>query len=181
MRFTLNSEIEKYTYFNTFEIRQNEIGHYVDTFENNIKLAYPENLYKFYGITQKNLDSLSENYLYFTAPRYFNDPFDCLSNREEYIINGASDKTKITSHRENIGVCCFSTIKDNPLMWGHYSHSYKGFCVNFENIDLLKDKKVAFKSHISYLENYIPGHDKLKNYENQLNELSIDTTSKIEF
>ena len=178
MRFTLNSEIERYSYFNTFEIAQSAIGHYIDTFNNNIKLPYPENLYKFYGTSPKNLDSLSENYLYFSSPRDFNDPFDCLSNREEYIINGASDKIKITSHRQNIGVCCFSTINNNPLMWGHYSNSFKGFCVNFENQDLLKNEKIAFKSHISYLKNYIPGHDKLQNYKLQLNQLSLDDATK---
>lgn len=29
------------------------------------------------------------------------------------------------------GVCCFSTRKDNLLMWGHYADCHRGFCLEF--------------------------------------------------
>ncbi|MFN3445765.1 MAG: DUF2971 domain-containing protein [Bacteroidia bacterium] len=29
------------------------------------------------------------------------------------------------------GITCFSEIKDEPLMWAHYSNKYKGFCLEF--------------------------------------------------
>jgi len=30
------------------------------------------------------------------------------------------------------GVCCFSAVPDNLLMWGHYSSGHLGFCLEFD-------------------------------------------------
>jgi hypothetical protein len=32
---------------------------------------------------------------------------------------------------EEYGVCCFSEVNDNLLMWGHYGGRYKGWCLEF--------------------------------------------------
>ena len=31
-------------------------------------------------------------------------------------------------------IACFSEVPDNPLMWGHYADSHKGFCLIFDEI-----------------------------------------------
>lgn len=33
---------------------------------------------------------------------------------------------------ENRGVCCFSEVCDNLLMWGHYANGHRGFCLEFD-------------------------------------------------
>jgi hypothetical protein len=32
---------------------------------------------------------------------------------------------------KNSGICCFSEINDNLLMWAHYCEGYRGFCLEF--------------------------------------------------
>ncbi len=46
-----------------------------------------------------------------------------------------------------LGVLCLSEVPDNILMWSHYSNGHKGFCLQFENIDIRAQK-------IKYSETY---------------------------
>lgn len=181
---TLNLEIdwkiENYNYLHKISFDHDRIGHYTIVSKKNIELTYPQYLYKFCGISENeyNLNSLLEGYFYFSKPKDFNDPFDCLSNRERYIINGANDKSKITQHRENIGVCCFSLINDNPLMWGHYTNNYNGYCLKFENKSLLDNKNIAIKNHVSYLKNYQPHNDEFSDCVNRIKNLQLNKTEE---
>lgn len=34
--------------------------------------------------------------------------------------------------KEHYGISCFSYVKNNVLMWSHYTNSHKGFCVVFD-------------------------------------------------
>ena len=31
------------------------------------------------------------------------------------------------------GICCFSAVRDNILMWSHYANKHQGFCLEFAN------------------------------------------------
>jgi hypothetical protein len=156
--------LEEYEFRHNFSLEN--IGAYINrTIRNNVELIKPNILYKFYSNSDYNLEALSKNYLYFSNPRNFNDPFDCLTNREKYILRGGEG---IVNHREELGVCSFSVINDNPLMWGHYTNNYKGFCLKFDNQSLLKNDNIQIKSHIAYLKNYQPTN---KNYDKAISEL----------
>jgi hypothetical protein len=50
----------------------------------------------------------------------------------------------------NKGVCCFSDTNKDLLMWGHYSDSYKGYCLEFyTNTEFFqKMRKVEYKKSI---------------------------------
>jgi hypothetical protein len=176
---TINWKFEKYLYSHSFNLE--EIGKFISKVsKNNIELPDPNYLYKFFSNESYNLESLEKGYLYFSNPKNFNDPFDCLSNREKYIINNAQNKEGIKNHRDNIGVCCFSLVNKNPLMWGHYTKNYKGFCIKFENISFLNSKNIGIKTHVSYLKKYLPVNDELRNAIIELNEnkLNIELNMK---
>jgi hypothetical protein len=32
----------------------------------------------------------------------------------------------------SFGICCFTKVRDNPLMWSHYADSHKGFVLQFD-------------------------------------------------
>lgn len=50
------------------------------------------------------------------------------------------------------GVCCFSTVNDNILMWSHYSESHKGVCLKF---DVLEDPDFfMIPLHMDYQNDY---------------------------
>jgi len=34
---------------------------------------------------------------------------------------------------QNSGVCCFSEVNDNILLWAHYADNHKGICLKFSN------------------------------------------------
>lgn len=167
-------EIEEYSYSHSFSLER--LGRYNShILYNDLKLNEPDFLYKFYNKSNFSINSLLENYLYFSNPRNFNDPFDCLSNREKYILKGGPG---IVKHREDIGVCCFSTINNNPLMWGHYTNSYTGFCLKFNSDTLSKNNHIAIRTHISYLKNYEPSNLNFKTATKDIKELDISEEFK---
>lgn len=53
-----------------------------------------------------------------------------LENFDEY-KNRTMEKI-IEKFRKNTGICCFTTEKNNTLMWSHYADSHKGICVGFD-------------------------------------------------
>lgn len=147
-------------------------------FLNDKALEHPKHLYKYYNDSPNSLNALLEGYFYFPAPKNLNDPFECLINREKYIINSASNKEGIIRHRENIGICSFSLTNDNPLMWGHYTDNYRGFCLKFDNEVIKANNNLSLKTHVSYLKNYQPANDSLQKAINDIRNSSLDDKLK---
>lgn len=145
------------------------------TYYKNEILKHPKHLFKFYNNTENSLNAMLENYIYFSNPRHFNDPFDCLTNREKYILKGGNS---IKLHRDNIGICCFSLNNDNPLLWGHYTNSYTGFCVKYSDSDFLQNNNIQISRHISYLKNYLPANDNLQKAIEEIQEFDLLETQK---
>ena len=51
-----------------------------------------------------------------------------------------------------MGVSCFSEIKEDPLMWGHYADKHKGVCIGFRYKNLLVHmKEVYMQTEVSCL------------------------------
>lgn len=147
-------------------------------FLNGEDLKHPDELYKYYNDSQNSINSLLEGYFYFPSPRNLNDPFECLINREKQIFNSAKNKEKIAEHRDNIGVCSFSLTNDNPLMWGHYTNNYHGFCLKFDNQVIKLSKDVMLKTHVSYLKKYEPVNSSLREAMRKVSETQINDELK---
>lgn len=173
----INWGFENYRYIHRFNL--NRVGYcHSETFLNGKKLEKPKWLYKYYSNKDYNLDALENSYLYFTSPRDLNDPFDCMNNREHIIMRGGKE---IKKHRDNIGVCCFSLSNNNPLMWGHYTNNYKGFCVKYKNESVLEDIEIPIRSHASYLNKYEPSNRNLSKAIEELEGYNLpkDTENRI--
>lgn len=79
------------------------------------------------------------------------------------------------------GVCCFSELNNNILMWSHYAWKHTGFCVNFNYEELVKsifkyNKKnnvIIYPHKVIYKKKYprISGYDK-----NQVDSLFIKSS-----
>lgn len=88
-------------------------------------ISIPKTLYHYTKPDIKIIECLiSETKLKFTSPRDFNDPLDCPYDGKlgEFIKNG--------------GMMCFSSDKDNMLMFSHYSDKHRGLCIGFDSNDL---------------------------------------------
>ncbi len=83
-------------------------------------------IYKYKGLRKENLNQhleiCQELKLFFCMGKLLNDPF------EGQIIG---DK-KIQNIFQNAGICSFSRVEDNLLMWSHYANSHNGICYGFD-------------------------------------------------
>lgn len=135
-----------------------------------------ETLYKYRTGTERDLEMLRRNSLYFCASHMFNDPFDCRARKEfefanddelierftpleanhsdisvdqararlTQIVASPMAKQAYLEEKSNLfqklamqgfGICCFSEVPDDILMWSHYSAGHKGFCLKFRRVE----------------------------------------------
>lgn len=106
-------------------------------------------LYKYYSLNGNNIDALDNSYIYLSNPKSFNDPFDCNRN----LIKEGQKKLEDWDYVESLndipetGITCFSENGMDPLMWGHYTNSFSGFCIkiksDFSPQDVVELKRLA--------------------------------------
>ncbi|HPT70759.1 MAG TPA: DUF2971 domain-containing protein [Candidatus Cloacimonadota bacterium] len=126
-------------------------------------------MYKYVKWNEYTFDSIKNNTLFFSKPSCFNDPFDFgfyvneseFHDKTIYDEYGKLDeKLKDQFHQNFYGyvpygtlyedlrqtiidlfaVCCFSKIKDNILMFSHYSDRHRGICLCYDFDILLGEK-----------------------------------------
>jgi hypothetical protein len=114
--------------------------------KNGIRLvALPKYLYKYFSLNHYSIDSLEKNYLHLSNPKDFNDPFDCNRNliEEEQKELHEWQYVEKLNDISDIGMACFSENGLEPLLWSHYTNSYKGFCIKFNVESLLKSQSAS--------------------------------------
>ena len=144
----------------------------------------PETIYKYRDWKNGNhKKNLTNQEIFFSSPRLFNDPFDCRLQIAYYKLKEDENLAKdyfsifverqlphLTKHQKEIevqrlisegrfkddeyiyeanqksieqlhdiyGVLSLTAVKDNILMWAHYSNDHHGFCVGFDSIKLFE-------------------------------------------
>lgn len=134
----------------------------------------PAFLYKYYRDQPLNLNSVMSNKMWYSAPRNFNDAFDCdIAIDEQAIFNNllpaiSGGKTirkgspawiqlKSNQHKQitllentfadqksSMGITCLSEVPDSLLMWSHYANNHRGFCVSYNLLAL--NQKLQFSA-----------------------------------
>lgn len=61
---------------------------------------------------------------------------DLTSSFGEYM---KAKNEKFKEMEDNLGILCLASYCDNPLMWGHYGNSQKGFCIGFNREKLIEE------------------------------------------
>lgn len=122
------------------------------------KKITPNNLYKFYSLSENSVDALTNLYLYASHSYQFNDPFDCNEKIIEYstwedIENLLDSKDLYDKLREKfhslkdaclwaqkahwnilyrkLGLVSLTECIDNYQMWAIYAQN-NGFCLEFD-------------------------------------------------
>jgi len=93
--------------------------------------------------TDKKIDSFRNNYLWFSKPRFFNDPFDCnlqVINHYNDFLNtlsrvSSNGKDLLIENTKEFGICCFSRSNNNIHMWSHYADCHKGICLEYDSLN----------------------------------------------
>ncbi|HCE2445491.1 TPA: DUF2971 domain-containing protein [Vibrio parahaemolyticus] len=79
-------------------------------------------LYKYLPVNKNTIESFINEYVWYSNPASFNDPFDCA------LIS--SDILKDIIHDTKI-IHCLSADYKNLLMWSHYADSHRGICIEY--------------------------------------------------
>lgn len=125
----------------------------------------PASLFKYYRGTERDLENIKANKMWYSAPCNYNDVFDCEITVDEASIfncvlqqlpkntniragSHAWKEIKRTINQEiksfcstfdamrySMGIACLSESDDSLLMWAHYANNHRGICVEY---DLMK-------------------------------------------
>ncbi len=84
-------------------------------------------LYKYKAFSINTIASLTNDYLFFSDSKKFNDPFDVNTSLIPKLFD---DNLKV----DNTLFKSFSLAKnnDNPLMWAHYADEHNGICIGYK-------------------------------------------------
>jgi hypothetical protein len=140
------------------------------------QISVPKYLYKYFSLNNNSLNSIENDYLYLSNPKDFNDPFDCNRNLiiEKQIELNEWDYIESLNNISELGIACLSENGMEPLLWSHYTNSYRGFCVKFNVSKLLKaiNDNVKLKQVIYSPEpNFISENHPFSNYYQYLLKL----------
>lgn len=132
-----------------YTLKKNPITVHWDIYQHGKLLSKSTpSLFKFYPLSLNSLDSLFRNYFYLANPSDFNDSFDCNVNLIEDIGDLEMMKTVKRNNYHNIGICSFTEIIDNHLMWAHYTSNYNGWALEFEGDKIdMRERKGHLAKH----------------------------------
>jgi hypothetical protein len=143
----------------------------------------PSSLFKFYALTDYNVNAV-RNFSFWASDKWqLNDPFDCHHHLIDYENANARTQKLILAQSQNLAVSPKEIIEEyylnffqhfgivsltqqemgkplNKLMWAHYT-SNKGFCIEFDTTLLLKEKLIGLFpiNYVEKLERVTWGND----------------------
>lgn len=132
----------------------------------------PQTVFKYVSMEGAKATLLNQT-IQFTHPKDLNDPFDCLPGRPriEEVKAYLERESGCMAQTDSIASCldqrepdhylkirekfslamsCFSTSKDNYLMWGHYAAGFKGCCLEFDSEMLLSSLGLDYYRQVDY-------------------------------
>jgi hypothetical protein len=133
--------------------------------------------------------------LYFALPKHLNDPFDCNINISNSILRVLSEwqsesliteflrsgtiADRIQKLTRTMGVCSFSLVSEEVLMWSHYANNHTGVCLCYEIPGTFIDfetNKIVGVSEVSYNENGLTEwiFNNIESYKEQPQEFAIE-------
>jgi hypothetical protein len=113
--------------------------------ERNLPLAMPE-------LTEREINQISK------------DP----SKVEKFFYDFCKKQDK---RRDELGVYCLTTLRDNILMWAHYSDYHKGFCLEFDGKDEFFQKALPI-TYLKELPTFNIWDNKIGNFHKYTEELA---------
>jgi len=137
-----------------------------------------------YKYTQYRPEFLENFYLKLSKFGEFNDPFEMVMGnylssitQEEHdeimsLSNTLSDGASYIDAaidaecgvRASVGVLCFTSTKDNLLMWAHYADNHKGICIELDpNAEFFNGQYKDAPSRICKIFNSLESKDRYQN------------------
>ena len=113
--------------------------------------AKPSNLYRYRPLgskAQRELQALTDGYIYCPAYSAMNDPMEGLHRLSSRLSeNAGSEKSRlrVQAAMEKMGIASMSEVYDHEPMWAHYAEQFSGMCVQYSLNRLIKglDRDIA--------------------------------------
>lgn len=128
-------------------------------------MATATSIFKYRDFNKSSLELLINRQIWFAKPDTLNDPFECQMIFKDilkaiWLTHDIADdfKNKIEQQTEEIlltsGICSFSKVRQNQLMWSHYADEHKGFCIGFEKEKLKSELPEIKEITVNYQDDY---------------------------
>src|SRR4051812_21183352 len=105
----------------------------------------PRSFYRYRRITDetidREIDAIKDGYLWLSQYKALNDPMEGTFETTRRVKGNKEYKrlaSEILHAKRNIGICCFSDTRHSELMWVHYTLDYRGICVAYRPMRLIK-------------------------------------------
>lgn len=165
MRKEYATEYKGWTYIHSPDSPMNKMFQ----IETNVEIKQPAYLYKYYGLSDYNIDAVEKNYLYASSHLELNDPFDSMNNlvwtknaplpylfqfyeklghsKEEIRNNPEEFRNKLQLDfalwlSNAFGILSLTNNPINTQMWAYYASNHHGFAIKFK-LDNLPEKLVG--------------------------------------
>jgi hypothetical protein len=121
----------------------------------------PHYLYRYRSLKRldQELDAIERNYLYGAAYRDLNDPMEGEFRSSRRLRNSGQYETVLKTIRDNkeaIGLCSFSEVHDNEVMWTHYANGFRGICIQYNLRRLLDSTGASIAFVRMYYNDVVP-------------------------
>ena len=101
-------------------------------------------VYKYYAPTYYSMDALTNEYFWFAKRSILNDPFDIngkifetFPQFKDMLENKGYNIEAYKKTLEKFAICSFTKRNDNRHFWSLYSDTYKGWCLEFDEDNLV--------------------------------------------
>lgn len=124
-------------------------------------MAKATSIFKYRAFNKSSIELLVNRELWFANPETLNDPFECQMIMSEMLdsiwrhhevseIDQADIKKLLSESVDKLGICSFSQVRQNQLMWSHYADEHKGFCIGFSENALKKYMQPVHSQVVEY-------------------------------
>lgn len=102
----------------------------------------PPTLYRYRPLKnlEREVKAICEATLYCAPYNTMNDPmegFYTTSQRQRLNSTHAKIRALIADGKSNLGICSFSEVHNNEIMWAHYADEFRGICIAYRFKGLL--------------------------------------------
>jgi hypothetical protein len=103
----------------------------------------PQRLYRYRSLKEyeRELEAIEESYMFCSAYEDLNDPMEGLFTSSRLLRKSANHRAirdAVVDRKSQIGLCSFSEVYDNGLMWAHYADQFRGICIAYRLSHLLE-------------------------------------------
>lgn len=107
------------------------------------RYADPPRLYRYRSLRKfdQEIEAIEKGFVFCAPYTRLNDPMEGLFKSSRLLRRDGDYRSllgAITATKRRTGICSFTEVYDNELMWAHYADRFRGICVGYRVSGLLE-------------------------------------------